>query len=166
MENVARRVWPTLLSSAKNTSGGALTGERGLARLVLVSGRVARLDVSTTREKLLTAREIVEADSAGSTTNRKIVDSILEQSRNTVRTDEDNLLTGDVVVRNNATFEHLHTSAIGTDYLNGESAKLESFVISATKNQTFSDSQTLRGKNVTIYELEVEQLCGIPRECE
>ncbi|XP_043278838.1 uncharacterized protein [Venturia canescens] len=167
VENLTQNIWPQLLSSEADIVNpgnlvvpelilGSLTGENAI--------KIGSIEIDTAGNdtELLLPNEINGAVKTTSILASKILNDSLQM----LKIDGNNTLTGNVVVEGDLKCRELRTSSFRTSNFNGQEINFEDFsaaAITATTDQTFNNSK-LRGKNVTVRNLEIDQLCGIPHE--
>lgn len=126
--------------------------------VILKSGLVEKIDLFAEEEVLTPSELRKNLDDLESR-----IDSLSERSLNVLRSNTKNNLYGAINITGDAFFEEMVIDTISVDKLNNVSYRSNNF-ISLKDDQEFSSS--LHVENITVHDLKVNSLCGIPRQCE
>ena len=162
---LTRDTWPLLLSSTENVVADSRRISK-IKNLILDSGNVGTLKV-VSNDGILLSSDIEKALNGSVKTpgSLALVNEILSASQQTMKIDRPNRIVGNVTVLGNAFLQRLQTHHFNTSLLNQQQVQFERFAISNTRDQNFGHSQ-LRGRNITVRDLKIDQLCGIPYDCK
>ncbi|XP_043256885.1 uncharacterized protein LOC122399894 [Colletes gigas] len=147
----AESSWPALLPANEDLT---LSEPLVLPGLVLESGTLGNIDV-------FVAEDVIPPQELERNLDALIrdVDDIFETSKNLLTSDNVNSLVGDIVVQGDASVQRLEIDKMDVNFLNNVDIRPKD-----DWNQS-SDHLTiwpLRGENITVHNLEIDSLCGIP----
>ncbi|XP_076635349.1 uncharacterized protein LOC143348692 [Colletes latitarsis] len=145
----AESSWPALLPANEDLT---LSESLELPGLILESGTLGNIDVFVS-EDIIPPRELERNLDA----LLRDVDDILETSKNLLTSDNVNSLTGDIVVQGDAFVEKLEIDKMDVKFLNDVDVRPKDDWNEGTDHLT-----PLRGENITVHNLEIDSLCGIP----
>ncbi|XP_076280571.1 uncharacterized protein LOC143209145 isoform X2 [Lasioglossum baleicum] len=141
--------WPSLYPANENLK---ISDPLIIPNLILESGTVDNINVHTSGD-ILTPHQLKEG-------LRKLtlqVNSALTKSRNLLAAAK-NSLTGNIVIEDGDSMEILEIDKLEVDYLNDVDVRSKS-VESST-----SSLAPLHGSNISVQNVEIESLCGIPSQ--
>ncbi|KAK2576706.1 hypothetical protein KPH14_005365 [Odynerus spinipes] len=146
--------WPYSESSLENDF--ADTNTLKFPNVVLKSGVVKKIDLFVEDEVLTPVKLREHFDDLNSK-----IESLSKNSLNILRPDAKNNLYGTINIDGDAFFKEMHIDTVFVDKLNNvDYNSLD--LISLKDDQQFESS--LRAENITVQDLKVDSLCGIPNQ--
>ncbi|XP_012277649.1 uncharacterized protein LOC105698191 [Orussus abietinus] len=143
-------LWPSIYPSAENVS---IPVPLSVNNLIIEAGNISNIIMSN-------PAAITPEDIERRFTNlSSFASQCLKSSEKTLQYGKSNILIGNITVESDVFFKELSINSLHTDSLNHKAVNVTD-AISSRKPQTFSSP--LRGRLLTVHELSVDSLCGIP----